>query len=1010
MSMTPWAWLTASFETDDRGDEQLVKCWVTDLTSQPVCVTSVSPAVGGREPGEFTTASDFGSLDAVLVSRVYYDGLGAPALQVSTAPDAVGGERRFMTASRDLLNVRALAAVQFAPQFVSSLDYAPFPVPDTSAVRLRYDVTGSKQETLGPGPSHHRVVRDNFTITHYEGDAAGMLGVPVPPGPAGRVERFDARDRLCGIHEANGDGTFITTSYDLTLDGQFGVVRDGSGAEVTRYIFGGPNQVIGIENRDAGARAYYRDAAGRLREQVNADGSRVFRAYDALGRMTLIEAAQPGTDDRQTVRQVTYDADPDQPSAGRFLAGRPVLVTEPDYTIRYSYNRAGKVVREDVTTDGVTLVTSHEYDLQGRLTALTYPDGRRLAYTLDRSGAPAGIPGVLSGVSYDADGAMSGYALPSGITISSPRDPLSGRLLEVAARKDGATLRRIGYGYDAIGNIITIEDELPGDTQFLTYGYDGLHRLTGYRIQQDGASGAVLRAGAYAYDAPGNLLRLDEAQTLTLDYADPAHPGRLTSVGSAGGSQAVTYDARGHTQSLGDLASIEYDQLGRLVHVVKADGTDLRMSYDPQNRRIFKRVQQAGTTSTVRYAAQLFEQHDASIVRHVYLGDTLVASETAAAPPGNPRTAFYLSDRLGTIVLATDDAGSVIQAQRYTPFGLALAAGDALDLYLGRVGDSETGLLHLGARYYAPWLGRFVSPDWYVLENPSQPGRLPQGFNLYSNAINNPLIFKDPSGLWFFLVLGAAFVGGFVVGTIYGLAEGQGWHSLMTGLETGLLVAGGFALGAGAGFALGSGLGFIGLGGTSTLTLATSVGGGMGGLNGLYSGVHGIYNWESPSGYFAFLADSTWGLLGTSLGNIVQTINIISGAKYRGDLSRRKNRTVYEGGVYLARDDAFTQGNVISNAAAGSGQIDMNLINNHESLHILQNRIFGPVFQGVYIAWGVGALFVATGYKVFNTDHKWGDLLETAAYMDNPFEYWAYSNQGYWPPTNQQGYDSLIAW
>ena len=98
--------VTASFETDDQGTEQLVKRWVTDLAARPVCVTCVRPMTGGRDPGEFTTTTDFGSLDAVRVSRVYFDGMGAPALQVSTAPDAAGGERRFMTARRDLLNVQ----------------------------------------------------------------------------------------------------------------------------------------------------------------------------------------------------------------------------------------------------------------------------------------------------------------------------------------------------------------------------------------------------------------------------------------------------------------------------------------------------------------------------------------------------------------------------------------------------------------------------------------------------------------------------------------------------------------------------------------------------------------------------------------------------------------------------------------------------------------------------------------------------------------------------------------
>jgi RHS repeat-associated protein len=411
----------------------------------------------------------------------------------------------------------------------------------------------------------------------------------------------------------------------------------------------------------------------------------------------------------------------------------------------------------------------------------------------------------------------------------------------------------------------------------------------------------------------------------------------------------------------------------------------------------------------VRYAAGLFERHDDRVIRHIYLSNTFVASETVtSAAPGSPTRAYYLNDRHGTIVLATDAAGSIIQNQRYTPFGLALSGGGALDRYLGRERDSETGLLSLGARYYAPALGRFISPDWYVLENPSKPGRLPQSFNVYSYAINNPLVFKDPSGMWFFIALIVAFAVGFVAGTIYGLAKGQGWKSLLTGLETGLTTAAGFALGAGAGYLAGAGLTAIGLG-PSAMTMA-GIGGAMGGLNGLLSGAHGIYDWEHPSGWLAFVADSTWGLLGTSLGNFVQIFNIISGAKYRDDLSRRQNRNVYEGGFYIAKDDAFTQGNVISNAGLGTSNVDLNLINNHESLHILQNRIFGPIFQAVYIAWMVGGFIVGSVFWLFHTDHSYGDIVETAAYFDNPWEYWAYSNQHYWQPTGQKGFDPIIAW
>ncbi len=61
--------------------------------------------------------------------------------------------------------------------------------------------------------------------------------------------------------------------------------------------------------------------------------------------------------------------------------------------------------------------------------------------------------------------------------------------------------------------------------------------------------------------------------------------------------------------------------------------------------------------------------------------------------------------------------------------------------FAGHRYDSNTGLIYMGARYYDPKLGRFISPDPTVPE----PGN-PQSLNRYSYVENNPLKFIDPYG------------------------------------------------------------------------------------------------------------------------------------------------------------------------------------------------------------------------------------------------------------------------
>jgi len=63
--------------------------------------------------------------------------------------------------------------------------------------------------------------------------------------------------------------------------------------------------------------------------------------------------------------------------------------------------------------------------------------------------------------------------------------------------------------------------------------------------------------------------------------------------------------------------------------------------------------------------------------------------------------------------------------------------------YTGKERDTESGNDYFGARYYASTMGRFLSPD---PENFGANIMNPQSWNMYSYAMNNPLINIDPDG------------------------------------------------------------------------------------------------------------------------------------------------------------------------------------------------------------------------------------------------------------------------
>jgi len=168
----------------------------------------------------------------------------------------------------------------------------------------------------------------------------------------------------------------------------------------------------------------------------------------------------------------------------------------------------------------------------------------------------------------------------------------------------------------------------------------------------------------------------------------------------------------------------------------------------------------------------------------------------AQAMTTGDRVFFYHPDHLGSLTMMTDETGTVVQRIEYTPAGgirsnVTTGPFDPSLKFTGQEYDAETGAYFYGARYYHPKLGRFLSPD------PLIPDPLnPQSFNRYTYALNNPLMYIDPSG-YFAWAVPIAFA---VVGAVIGAAIGYGKAS--PGQEAqGALV--GAAIGAVIGFGIG---------------------------------------------------------------------------------------------------------------------------------------------------------------------------------------------------------------
>ncbi len=118
---------------------------------------------------------------------------------------------------------------------------------------------------------------------------------------------------------------------------------------------------------------------------------------------------------------------------------------------------------------------------------------------------------------------------------------------------------------------------------------------------------------------------------------------------------------------------------------------------------------------------------------------------------------YNLADALGTkrvqafLQMNSSGALSVTAEQSCwsLPFGDALnCTGSGSDdnklHYTGKERDTESGNDYFGARYYTSTMGRFLSPDPIIMNSLRLIN--PQRWNKYSYAINNPVVYDDPSG------------------------------------------------------------------------------------------------------------------------------------------------------------------------------------------------------------------------------------------------------------------------
>jgi RHS repeat-associated protein len=282
----------------------------------------------------------------------------------------------------------------------------------------------------------------------------------------------------------------------------------------------------------------------------------------------------------------------------------------------------------------------------------------------------------------------------------------------------------------------------------------------------------------YDYDPCDNLGRVRHTAaagtwTRTYDYAEasliePAKmSNRLTRTQVAGQTETYRYtDALG-VDLQGAIAAIDampliWNDEDDLQQVDLGGGGTAHYQSDVSGRRVRKVIEttQGNLKSERRYLGgfELYREFDVPAGTIALERETLQVADDERAfalvetrtqgSDGSPATVmrYQHGNLLGSVGVELDEQGALIAYEEYHPFGTTAfqASRSAVEVrvkryrYVGKERDEETGLYYHGARYYAPWLGRWTACD---------PAGLVDGVNLYAYVRNNSIRFIDPDGL-----------------------------------------------------------------------------------------------------------------------------------------------------------------------------------------------------------------------------------------------------------------------
>jgi RHS repeat-associated protein len=606
----------------------------------------------------------------------------------------------------------------------------------------------------------------SFSSMSYNGNTTTITD-EATPGHV-KTQTVDGLGRLQSVTE-DPSGLNYLTNYNYDVGDNLTTVCQGAaivsgvcqGSQPRTFVYDSMSRLYQAKNPENGTITYAYDANGNLLTKTDARSVISTMTPDCLNRVLAKSysggsTATPGVAYSYDGTTTSACSGGSAPVASR---GLPTSVSNGASTTNFlTYDQFQEVTSSQQITGQTFTFPTYAYNLLGEITSVTYPSGRQVSTVYDNAGRATCVTAgstsncsqttaYASSVTYTANSEINSLPLgntlteattfnmrfqPTGITVGSP--------LSLTFVYGTGTNGTIGDNGNLQSQTITV----PGLTNNQSYTYDGVNRLATF------TEAATVLQG-YTYDTAG------------VGYGN-----RWISSGTFLPYSTQTPQSNSFTNNQWSPGTNVYDNAGNQTSVFLGSGGTRGFTYDAENRQIDASIP---GMSAISYAydgdgRRVQKTVGTTVTTYVYDAAGILAAEYGGPVDPIGGTSYLTADHLGSTRLVTNSSGAPVARYDYAPFGEELTAGidgrttaqgfstnqyptvtpDGTDQkFTSKERDAETGLDFFGARYLSSAQGRFTSPD---PSNLSVDFWVPQSWNRYSYALNNPLAYVDRNGLW----------------------------------------------------------------------------------------------------------------------------------------------------------------------------------------------------------------------------------------------------------------------